>query len=139
MQKNLVYYRKTKKFHQQSLRGAICRKSRPLVWHCSKRLLMLSLCVGNLLRAYRFSAVFRHFPGMYYKIRCVFRENDTKTGVYYSCVTSGPKRLTFFPRAFMIWAGYESCVFPGAATIVAQPWGKIAGRIRKNIEEESKP
>ena len=42
---------KLKKFYRQSLRGAIYSKSCPLIWHYSKRSLVLSLCVDNLRRA----------------------------------------------------------------------------------------
>lgn len=55
-----MYYRKTKKLCRKSLRGAIYSKSRPLIWHCSKRSLMLSLCVDNFCK-----------PSFFYTINCL--------------------------------------------------------------------
>ncbi len=34
---------------RQNLRGTIYGKPCPLIWHCAKQLLMLSLCVDNFL------------------------------------------------------------------------------------------
>ena len=94
-----MYYRKTKKLCRKSLRGAIYSKSRPLIWHCSKRSLMLSLCVDNL-RFRVFLARREGFePPAFWSVGCLTRKSESFRLRFVLFATVRSADLPLFPSS----------------------------------------